>query len=171
MDGEPYARNSTCSSVHGRITSPPLTESEERNLLRLVRSLPPDKRALRTAEVFGGFRISETLSWRLGQVVDRHGQVLGRISVRPAYLKGRRGPTRSVPVGPESLRALEAWVRVLARRGGVVTCAQICLFSPAGNVVPTARFARSHAPPRKNTSSMFFSRLQVTTRMACRLIP
>jgi integrase len=97
--------------------SRPLTETEERRLLRVTRQLPPIRRALVTAELFGGFRISETLSWRIGQIVDARGQIVTRIGVRPAHLKGRRGQTRWVPVSPELRRALEACVRHLGRRG------------------------------------------------------
>lgn len=97
--------------------SRPLTEIEQRRLLRIARQLPPIKRALLTAELFAGFRISETLSWRVGQVVDSRGQIVTRIGVRPANLKGKRGETRWVPVSPELHRALEACVRHLSRRG------------------------------------------------------
>lgn len=66
-----------------------------------------------TAQLFTGFRISEVLSLSIAQVV-REGQILEKIGVRPAYLKGHYGKTRWIPVCPELRRALETY---LAARG------------------------------------------------------
>lgn len=97
--------------------SRPLTETEQRRLLRIARQLSPIRRALLTAEIFGGFRISETLALRVRHVVDRRGAIVNRIGLEPSRLKGRRGSTRWVPVGPELRRALESCVRHLGRQG------------------------------------------------------
>ena len=90
--------------------SRPLTAHEERIFLRHVRRLNPHNRALITAQMFLGFRISEALT--IGHVLH-HGQIRSHVALPPRFLKGRRGNTRSVPIGPELHRALE---RYLAQR-------------------------------------------------------
>src|ERR1035437_10748442 len=91
--------------------SRPLTHVEERTLVRYIRHLKPRDRALITAQLFTGFRISEVLSLTIGQVL-RDGQILEKIGVRPAYLKGHYGKTRWIPVCPELRRALETYLAV-----------------------------------------------------------
>ena len=93
----------------------PLSDLEERSLLRVVRRLHPRDRALLTIQWFTGFRISEVLSLTVGQVY-RGGELLPRIGVPPRHLKGSYGSTRYVPVTPEMQRALERHWRWLSRR-------------------------------------------------------
>lgn len=83
-----------------------LTEKEERRFLRTVRRQGLRNRTLITTQWFTGFRISEVLSLKIGQVW-RQGEVSPRIGVRPENLKGKRGTTRWVPVTPELRRTLQ----------------------------------------------------------------
>lgn len=85
----------------------PLTQEEERALLRVVRKLHPRDRALVTAQWFTGFRISEILSLTIGDVF-RNGQIRTKIGIAPKRLKGGYGRTRYVPVLPELGRALDS---------------------------------------------------------------
>jgi|GEM_PF-557463 len=91
------------------------TPSEERRLLRVIRSLPPRDRALLTAQWMGGYRISETLSLTVGSVLH-HGNLRGVISIPPRRLKGGYGTTRRVPVSNELRRALEVHLHHLRKR-------------------------------------------------------
>jgi integrase len=84
-----------------------LTPTEERILLATVRRLRPRERALITTQWFTGFRISEVLSLKVGQV-QRDGAILPRIGIAPRHLKGHYGTTRSIPVLPELERALKS---------------------------------------------------------------
>jgi integrase len=92
----------------------PLTEFEERRLLRIVRRLEPRNRALVTTEWFTGFRVSEVLSLTVGSVW-RDGRFLPRIGTQPRHLKGGYGTTRYVPILPELQRALDCHLRSLRR--------------------------------------------------------
>lgn len=89
--------------------SRPLSRIETRSLIRRLRFLNARDRALITAQLFTGYRISEVLSLTIGQVF-REERVPDRIGVRPAYLKGNYGTTRWVPVCQELRRALEAYL-------------------------------------------------------------
>lgn len=89
--------------------SRPLTEREERNFLRHVRRLNPRNRALITAQMFLGFRISEVLSLTIGHVMH-HDQIRTHVALPPRFLKGKRGNARSVPIGPELHRALDRYL-------------------------------------------------------------
>lgn len=93
----------------------PLSYSEERQLLRVVRELCPRDRALVTAQWMTGFRISEILSLTVGSVL-RDDMVVDKVGVAPRHLKGKRGTTRWVPVLPELRRALESWIGHMRRR-------------------------------------------------------
>jgi integrase len=95
--------------------SRPLTAYEERVFLRHVRRLSPRNRALITAQMFLGFRISEVLALTIGHVVH-HGQIRRHVALPPRFLKGKRGNTRSVPIGPELRRALERYLTQRARK-------------------------------------------------------
>jgi integrase len=68
--------------------------------------------------MFLGFRISEVLALTVGHVL-LNGQVRARVALPPRFLKGRRGTTRSVPIGPELRRALERYLAPQARRAGL----------------------------------------------------
>jgi integrase len=50
--------------------------------------------------------ISEVLALAVGHVLH-HGQPRSHVALPPRFLKGKRGNTRSVPIGPELHRALE----------------------------------------------------------------
>jgi integrase len=93
----------------------PLNPVEERQLLRVVRGLKPRNRALITAQMFTGFRVSEVLFLKVGDVL-RNGALASKIGVRPASLKGHYGTTRWVPVLPELARALQSHLAHMRRR-------------------------------------------------------
>ncbi len=93
----------------------PLSSSEERQLLRVVRTLPPRDRALITTQWMTDSRISEVLSLTVGSVL-RDEVVVEKVGVAPRHLKGKRGTTRWVPVLPELRRALESWIAHMRRR-------------------------------------------------------
>jgi len=89
--------------------SRPLTHSEERLLVRRVRRLNSRDRALITSQLFLGFRISEVLALKVGHVFCG-GRVRPRVALPPRFLKGGRGTTRTIPIGPELHRALERYL-------------------------------------------------------------
>lgn len=70
----------------------PLTAIEERQLLKITRRLPPRDRALVTAQWLTGFRISEILSLKLGEIM-RGGALVEKIGIAPRNLKGGSGRT------------------------------------------------------------------------------
>ena len=90
----------------------PLTRSEEKQLLRVVRSLPARDRAAVSALWFSGSRVSEILRLTVGQVW-RQGEILPQMGIPPRHLKGKRGSTRWVPILPELRRALRHHLRSL----------------------------------------------------------
>ena len=94
--------------------SRPLTPSEERHLVRQIRRINARDRALISAQLFLGFRISEVLALTIGHVWDGS-RIRARVALPPRFLKGGFGTTRTIPIGPELRRALE---RYLAQRGG-----------------------------------------------------
>ena len=85
----------------------PLSQTEERQLLRVVWKLPTRDRTLVTAQWLTGFRISEILSLTVGSVLQKGG-LRTKIGVTPKNLKGHYGSTRWVPVLPELERALKS---------------------------------------------------------------
>ncbi len=93
--------------------SRPLTPSEERHLVRQIRRINARDRALISAQLFLGFRISEVLALTIGHVWDGS-RIRARVALPPRFLKGGFGTTRTIPIGPELRRALE---RYLAQRG------------------------------------------------------
>jgi integrase len=95
--------------------SRPLTPHEERIFLRHVRRLTPRNRALITAQMFLGFRISEVRALTISHEVH-HGHIRSHVALPPRFLKGKRGNTRSVPIGPELRRALERYFAQRARK-------------------------------------------------------
>lgn len=107
-------------------TSRPLTAAEERALVRYSRRLPPRDAALIAAQLGLGFRISETLSLTVGQVL-RDGAIRPVVAIPPRKLKGRRGRTRAIAVGPELNRALTRYLSSRARREHLVPSAPLFL--------------------------------------------
>jgi integrase len=99
--------------------SRPLNAHEERVFLRHVRRLTPRNRTLITAQMFLGFRISEVLALTIGHVLH-HGKVRSHVALPPRFFKGKRGNTRSVPIGPEVRRALECYLAHRARKHPLV---------------------------------------------------
>lgn len=93
----------------------PLSSAEERQPLRVVRTLQPRDRALITTQWMTGFRISEVLSLTVGSVL-RDEAIVEKVGIAPRHLKGERGTTRWVPVLPELRRALESWIARMRRR-------------------------------------------------------
>src|ERR1035437_1793520 len=93
--------------------SRPLTPSEERLLVRRIRRINARDRALISAQLFLGFRISEVLALTIGHVWDGS-RIRSRVALPPRFLKGGYGTTRTIPIGPELRRALE---RYLDQRG------------------------------------------------------
>jgi integrase len=65
--------------------------------------------------MFLGFRISEVLALTIGHVLH-HSQIRSHVALPPRLLKGKRGNTRSVPIGPELRRALERYLAQRARK-------------------------------------------------------
>ena len=88
-------------------------------LERLARSLPtetPRDRLLVLTLIKTGFRVSEAIGLRVAQVWSGNAP-RGRIGVPPRFLKGRRGQTRWVPVGPVLAAAIGEQIEELARGG------------------------------------------------------
>jgi integrase len=99
--------------------SRPLTAHEQRIFLRHVRRLNPRNRALITAQMFLGFRISEVLAVTIGHVMHQ-GDIRSHVALPPRFFKGKRGNTRSVPIGPELHRALERYLAQRVRKHPLV---------------------------------------------------
>jgi integrase len=121
--------------------SRPLTEDEQRLLVRRSRRLGPRDRALICAQLFLGFRISEILSLTVGHVVYR-GQIARRVSLPPRFLKGGYGGTRSVPMGPELTRALENYLRTRGELPALTAAEPLFLsrhHAPGGGGKPLCR--------------------------------
>jgi integrase len=68
--------------------------------------------------MFLGFRISEVLALKVGHVLHE-GKIRSRVALPPRFLKGRRGTTHTVPIGPELHRALERYLEKRARHPGL----------------------------------------------------
>lgn len=54
------------------------------------------------------------LALTIGHVLH-HGQIRSHVALPPRFLKGKRGNTRSVPIGPELRRALDRYLAQRAR--------------------------------------------------------
>jgi integrase len=79
--------------------------------------------ALRNQTMFAvgnntGFRVSELLSLRLGDVVEIDGTIVERLTVSRKNMKGKVS-SRSVPVNPQARQALRTWLLAL-REAGVI---------------------------------------------------
>jgi integrase len=79
-------------------------------------------RALFILGLKSGFRISELLSLRVGDVVQ-HGRLVDQVTVRRAHMK-QRTEGRTVPLHPEAKQVLAIWIDELRTRGqgGATTC-------------------------------------------------
>jgi integrase len=79
-------------------------------------------RALFILGLKSGFRISELLSLRVGDVVQ-HGRLVDQVTVRRAHMK-QRTEGRTVPLHPEAKQVLAIWIDQLRARGqgGATTC-------------------------------------------------
>lgn len=98
----------------------PLTESEvEAVLAELSGPRRARDRALFLLGVRSGFRISEILSLRLGDVVQA-GRVVERVRVMRRHMKGKR-EGRTVLLHPAARAALGAWVEELRSDGYMTT--------------------------------------------------
>ena len=104
--------------------SRPLNPREERCLVRHIRRIKARDRALISAQMFLGFRISEVLALTVGHVL-LNGQIRTRVALPPRFLKGRRGTTRNVPIGPELRRALERYLAQQAQRSELASNAPL----------------------------------------------
>ncbi len=93
----------------------PLSQAEERQLLRIVRKLPTRDRTLITAQWLTGFRISEILTFTVGSVT-RGRALRTRIGVAPRNLKGHYGTTRWVPIPPELERTFKSHLHRMSLR-------------------------------------------------------
>lgn len=94
----------------------PLTLSEQRLLLRALRTSSPRDRALVTTQWLSGARLSEILSLTVGDVCRPNGELVHKIAFRPSCLKGGYGSTRWVPMSPELVRALSSYLGWLGKR-------------------------------------------------------
>lgn len=124
--------------------SRPLTPREERQLVRHIRRIKARDRALISAQMFLGFRISEVLAMTVGHVL-LNGQIRTRVALPPRFLKGRRGTTRSVPIGPELRRALERYLAQQARRTDLTSNAPLFPSSHRDSNGNTIAIGRSSA--------------------------
>jgi integrase len=74
-------------------------------------------RALFVLGIKSGFRISELLSLKVGDVWQ-HGQFLDRVTVQRRHMKGK-WQGRSVILHPEAKAALATWLMAMPRHGAV----------------------------------------------------
>ncbi len=96
----------------------PLTDAEiERVLTAFAGPTAARDRALFLLGLKAGFRVSELLSLRLGDVLQA-GRIAARVSVARRHVKGRAAG-RTVLLHPAARAALAAWVFELRPRGGV----------------------------------------------------
>jgi len=121
-----------------------LTTAEERLLVRRIRKINARDCALVCAQLFLGFRISEILALTIGHVLYR-GRIRDRIALPPRFLKGQRGTTRSVPVGPGLQRALERYLEKRARRAPLLSEAPLFLSRQHGANWAAKPLSRSSA--------------------------
>ena len=91
----------------------PLTEGEVEVVLEKLSG--GRDRAMLLLGVKSGFRISEILSLRVGDVVQA-GRIATRINVRRRYMK-RKTEGRAVLLHPAAREALATWIEELRARG------------------------------------------------------
>jgi len=66
--------------------------------------------ALLTLGIFTGFRISELLSIKVGDVWDGY-KVRDRVTVSKGFLKGKKKEGRTMPINPGSANGIRRWLR------------------------------------------------------------
>jgi integrase len=86
------------SEAHGQVVRWPLCHTQKALFILGVRS---------------GFRISEMLSLRIGDVFQ-HGKVVDHVTVARKHMEKKKG--RSVRLHPEARAAISVWLDVLARQ-------------------------------------------------------
>jgi integrase len=91
----------------------PLTQDEVGRILDALKGsrLALRNRCLVQVGIYTGFRISELLSLRVGDVL-RDGRVLARVRVERKHMKGKRS-SRDVPLNLRARAALAEWLPVL----------------------------------------------------------
>lgn len=95
----------------------PLTETETRDILEsFAGTFATRDRALFTLGVLSGFRVSELLSLKVGDVTTGTGQIAEWVSVARRSMK-KKTEGRSVPLNPKARAALRAWVDELWEGG------------------------------------------------------
>jgi integrase len=70
-------------------------------------------KALFIVGVRSGFRISELLSLRVGDV-QQHGKIIDHVTVARRHMK-KKTEGRTVPLHPEARAALSVWLEALAK--------------------------------------------------------
>ena len=99
--------------------SRPLSDEEVRLVAKSFHGAYATRnKALFILGVRAGFRISELLSLRVGDIY-RHGKVGDRISVHRRNMKGKT-QGRTVLLHPEARAALSVWLEALQRRRGAL---------------------------------------------------
>jgi integrase len=94
--------------------SRPLTDAEVQVISRSFGgTFAKHNKALFTLGVRSGFRISELLSLRVGDV-QQHGKIVDHVTVARRHMK-KKTEGRTVPLHPEARAALSVWLEVLAK--------------------------------------------------------
>ena len=125
----------------------PLTDAEIARVLgALAGPTAARDRALFLLGLKAGFRVSELLSLRLGDVFQA-GRIAARVTVARRHVKGRTAG-RTVLLHPAAKAALAAWVFALRQRGG-----------PAG-----AAFVAGKMPKVVLVESSFMGAVQIPRR-------
>ena len=121
----------------------PLTETETRDILEsFAGTFATRDRALFTLGVLSGFRVSELLSLKVGDVTTPAGQVAEWVSVARRSMK-KKTEGRSVPLNPKARAALREWVEEL-RDGGHLSPDTPLFLSRKGGNRPLTRQAVHH---------------------------
>jgi site-specific recombinase XerD len=96
----------------------PLSKDEVEQVLQSFSGVYAKRnRALFILGVKAGFRISELLSLRVGDVRAKHGTVLDRVTVARRYMKGKR-EGRTVHLHYDARTALHAWLEAMEKALG-----------------------------------------------------
>ena len=120
-----------------------LTEVEIKDVLESFAGEYANRdRALFTLGVLSGFRVSELLSLKVGDVTTPAGQVAEWVSVARRAMK-KKTEGRSVPLNPKARAALREWVEEL-RDGGHLSPDTPLFLSRKGGNRPLTRQAVHH---------------------------